>query len=222
MSGRPLGFPQRPPELVPLLLQQDWAQLVPHITPTLPDGRYLHWDDLRRRPPPLRMTHEDWWASQKLARIGSRVPVRGSLDDRGTEFWFCRIDAIDRAIHQLDRRDAVREMLESIGDESIRTQYRINQLIEEAIGSSLIEGAKLTTRAHAQEMLREGRQPTSKGERMVANNYAAMKRLLELVGREIGLDDLLEIHAILGGRCPRRAEVRRTPSNARRPGPNSG
>ncbi len=130
--------------------------------------------------------------------MGGRVVVPGFVDERGTPFWFCRLHSIDRATHQLDRRDAVREMIQAIGDESVRTQYRIDQLIEEAINSSLVEGAKLTTRALAKAMLRDGRTPASKGERMVSNNYQAMNRLLELSGKSLDLDDLLEIHAILG------------------------
>ena len=79
--------------------------------PTLPDGRYLHWDDLRRRPPPQGLTKEQWWAAQKFGRLGGRVSIPSFVDTHGEPFWFCRLDAIDRATHQLDRRDAVREML---------------------------------------------------------------------------------------------------------------
>jgi hypothetical protein len=37
---------------------------------------------------------------------------------------------IDRATHQLDRRDAVREMVATIGDDAVRAQYRIDQLMK--------------------------------------------------------------------------------------------
>ena len=77
----------------------------------------------------------------------------------------------------------------------MRQYYRIDQLIEEAINSSLIEGAKLTTRAQLKAMVRDGRTPGTKGERMVANNYAAMNRLLELTDKSLSLDDLIEILA---------------------------
>lgn len=133
-----------------------------------------------------------------MARYGARVPIPGFVDAKGAGFWFCRLDAIDRATHALDRRDAVREMIEAVGDPSIRAQYRVDQLIEEAISSSLIEGAKLTTRAQAKAVIRDGRKPKSKGERMVVNNFNAMARLLELAHRPLTVEDLLEIHAILG------------------------
>ncbi|HET6333885.1 MAG TPA: Fic family protein [Polyangiales bacterium] len=173
-------------------------EITPHISTTLPDGRYLHWDEFRRRPPPGGLTSEQWWGAQKLGRFGARVEIPSFVDVRGKPFWYCRLDAIDRATHTLDRRDAVREMIEAVGDMSVRTQYRVDQWIEEAISSSLIEGAKLTTRAEARDMVRSGRTPTTHGERMVANNYAAMNRLLELTDQPLQFDDLLEIHSILG------------------------
>jgi Fic family protein len=89
-------------------------------------------------------------------------------------------------------------MVETIGDDAVRAQYRIDQLMEEAINSSLVEGAQLTTRAQAKEMIADGRKPISKGERMVLNNYRGMQRLLEHTNRTLTLHDLLEIHSVLG------------------------
>jgi Fic family protein len=178
--------------------QSNLQALLPHLSPVLADGRYLHWDELRRRPPPAGLSSEEWWTAHKMARHGARVLIPGFVDAKGKGFWFCRLDAIDRATHALDRRDAVREMIEAVGDSSIRAQYRVDQLIEESISSSLIEGAKLTTRAEARQVIRDGRKPQSKGERMVVNNYNAMTRLLDLANRPLTIDDLLEIHSILG------------------------
>jgi Fic family protein len=191
-----MKFPARPPEIADA--GSDLQRIMPHLAPTLDDGRYLHWEDLRRRPPPSGLSSEDWWLAQKLARRGARVLIPGFGDTHQNPFWFCRLDAIDRATHYLDRRDAVREMVERMGDDAARTEYRIDQLMEEAINSSLIEGAQLTTRAQAKAMIRAGKTPSAKGERMVFNNYRAMERLLEVADRPLSVDDLLEIHAILG------------------------
>ncbi|HET8939433.1 MAG TPA: Fic family protein [Polyangiales bacterium] len=191
-----MRFPALPPPTLDKSLEL--LRIGPHIATSLADGRYLHWDELRRRPPPRGLSSEEWWAAQKMARRGGRVEIPGFVDTRARPFWYCRLDAIDRATHTLDRRDAVREMIEAVGDTSVRAQYRVGQLIEEAISSSLIEGAKLTTRAEAHAMVREGRKPVTHGERMVANNYAAMNRLLELTDQPLAVDDLREIHALLG------------------------
>ena len=126
------------------------------------------------------------------------MEIPAFTDPHGRPFWFCRLDAIDRATHELDRRDAAREMLEALGDEAARHAYRIDQLVEEAISSSVLEGATLTTRAEAKEIIRDGRKPGSHGERMVVNNYKAMVQLLTTTGRDLTVADLLEIHAVLG------------------------
>jgi Fic family protein len=130
--------------------------------------------------------------------MGNKVEIPDFLSVDGERFWYCRMDAIDRATHELDRRDATREMLDAIGDETVRRSYRIGQLIEEAINSSVLEGARLTTRAQAKAMILNGRDPKSHGERMVVNNYRAMRRLLELADTDLSVNELLEIHAILG------------------------
>jgi Fic family protein len=202
-----MRFPAVPPALDTGQLNVDTLRkLFEHARPTLADGRYLHWDDFRRRPAPLGLSSEEWWLAQKIGRQGARVTIPSFRDDEGHSFWYCRLDEIDRATHQLDRRDAARAILEAMGDDAARQRYRIDQLIEEAINSSLIEGAKLTTRAQAKAMIRDEREPGSHGERMVLNNYRAMRRLLESAGKDLTVDDLLEIHAILG------ADARESPN----------
>ncbi len=191
-----MRFPQRPPaaQLTPEIV----GRVLPHLSPTLPDGRYLHWDELRHRPPPEGLSSTDWWVAQSYARRVNRVSIPMMLDLNGENFWFCRLDAIDRATHELDRRDVARTLVEQLGDQQVKRQYRVDQLIEEAINSSVLEGAKLTTRAQAKAMIRDGTAPSSRGERMVMNNYLAMQKLLGMVPADLTLDDLLEIHAILG------------------------
>jgi len=92
----------------------------------------------------------------------------------------------------------MREMLEALGDDGAQEAYRIDQLIEEAISSSVLEGATLSTRAEAKEIIRDGRQPESHSERMVVNNYNAMRELLLIAKQDLTLEKLLQIHAILG------------------------
>jgi Fic family protein len=189
-------FPKAPPSLRPQALRV--GKILAHTSPALPDGRYLHWHDLRWRPPPQGLTSEEWWFAKKLGRHSSRVEIPEFVDEAGASFWFCRLDANDRATPQLDRTDSRREMLAMMDDSAARQAYRIDQLIEEAISSSVLEGAKLTTRAAAKAMIRDGREPHERGERMVLNNYNAMLRLLAIGDRDLTTEDLLEIHGVLG------------------------
>ena len=50
-----------------------------------------------------------------------------------------------------------------------RDSYLVRSLLEESITSSQLEGAA-TTREIAKEMIRNGRQPRDRGERMIFNN----------------------------------------------------
>jgi len=193
-----MRFPQRPPGESPTFSPEDWLATLRHFRPDLEDGRYLHWDELRRLRPPSGLDHHRWWFATTFGRVAKRTIVPGLRDKQGEPFWFCSVDALARATHELDRRDASRAFLEALGDEVARTEHRFDQLVEEAISSSLIEGARITTRAAAKAMIRDEREPTSHGERMIRNNFLAMTRLLELVDEELTIDHLLEIHAILG------------------------
>ena len=39
------------------------------------NGRYLHWDEVRRRKPPEGLTLEQWWTGMRLTRrSGTRRP----------------------------------------------------------------------------------------------------------------------------------------------------
>jgi Fic family protein len=127
-----------------------------------------------------------------------RTEIPGFEDLHRQPFSFARIDEIGRATHELDRGDAGRAMIEAMGDATVRERSRLDQIIEEAINSSVFEGAKLSTREQAAKMIREQQTPSSRGERMVLNNYRAMQHMLSMSERDLDLSTLLEVHRILG------------------------
>jgi Fic family protein len=69
-------------------------------------------------------------------------------------------------------------------------------LIEEAITSSQLEGAA-TTREVAKEMLKQGRPPRDRSERMILNNYQTMQRIIEVKGQPLTSALIFEIHRIV-------------------------
>lgn len=85
---------------------------------------------------------------------------------------------------------------EQVTNPANRNQYLVNSLIEESITSSQLEGAS-TTRAVAKAMIRSGRPPASRDERMITNNYAAMRRIGELRSDKITPEAILEIQRIV-------------------------
>ena len=65
--------------------------------------------------------------------------------------------------------------------------------MEEAIASSILEGAA-TTRKAAKEMLRSGRKPINHAEQMVSNNYKTISKIKDLTKHKLSNRLILELH----------------------------
>lgn len=95
--------------------------------------------------------------------------------------------------------------------------YLVNSLMEEAIRSSQLEGAT-TTRKVAKDLLRTGREPADRSERMILNNYRALQYMRDTGQDELTPELVLELQRILtegtmddpstAGRLQRPDEVR--------------
>ena len=168
------------------------------LSPLDERGRYLHWDDLRHRPAPDGFqTVEEYWAQLQLARRGAERPLPFT-DTAGVNFWHCPT-ALEKSVFILDRQAAGNLGLPTAesADQGDRERYMINGLMDEAIHSSQLEGAD-TTYAHAKAMLRDDRSPTNHGERMIFNNYLAMRRIVnEFQNQPLSPEMILELHSIL-------------------------
>ena len=68
--------------------------------------------------------------------------------------------------------------------------------MEEAIATGQLAGAA-TRRSEAKQMLRERRKPRTNDERMILNNYLAMKELRTLTGSDLTPDLILRLHATI-------------------------
>ena len=75
-------------------------------------------------------------------------------------------------------------------------RFLVNSLMEEAIRSSQLEGAT-TSRVVAKELLRSGRSPKDRSERMILNNYRALQFMREEMGETLTPESSLELHRIV-------------------------
>lgn len=158
-----------------------------------PGGKYLHWDKLRHLDPPESLGVEEWWLGVKFSRTASKrcLPL---VDTGGRPFYVVQTPQILEALHTIDSLASGRVALpEPVTNESTRARFLFRSLVEEAITSSQLEGAA-TTRKQAMEMIRSGRNPANKSERMIFNNLQGMKFIRE--NRETTLTPklVLEIH----------------------------
>jgi Fic family protein len=162
----------------------------------LPAG-YPHWDKLRHLDAPDGLTSEEWWAAVKLGRTQAArtLPLLG-VDDR--PFTYTMPDVVLRALHVVDQRAAGEIRMPEVvtGDAQAKQQYLVNSLMEEAIRSSQLEGASTSRRA-AKELLRTGRRPQDRSERMIVNNYMALQYMRESMGDRLQPADVLELQRIL-------------------------
>lgn len=151
---------------------------------------YLHWEDLKYRQTPCEPLMI--WINIKI----SRMLTAKSFKFRSWNFKYTLIDEIQEKLHNLDISAAgnLSSSLDALQDN--RKKYIFSSLMEEAIASSMIEGAA-TTRAVAKRMLQENRKPNNKDEKMIVNNYNTMKHILNLKNEPIVPDKILEIHKLI-------------------------
>ncbi len=174
-----MKVPQKPPPLEQLLNELAAAgpgkfpQMVSSQLDKKPEGRYVHWDELRHLPVPGGFTHHQWWFAIKISRRSSHhMPF---ADSANVPFIYSVPDSLFKLLHEIDRDASGRiEVAEQVTNPQTRDRYLVSSLIEESITSSQLEGAATTYKV-AKEMLRQGRKPRNHSEQMIFNNYAAMQ-----------------------------------------------
>jgi Fic family protein len=179
---------QIPPERLIALLGSEMRE----------DGReYIHWDKLRHLEPPSDLSHEEWWFAIKSGRRQLLRPIP-LADPDGAPFVYSAPDLVLRLLHYVDQRCAGEIAMSEVvtADEQARRQYLVNSLMEEAIRSSQLEGAT-TSRKVAKELLRSGREPKDRSERMILNNYRGLQFMREGIGGKLTPRAVLELHRIL-------------------------
>lgn len=193
-----MKIPLAPPDPASILSDLNpelFGKIYSASSPTV-NGAYLHWDQLRHRPPPEGLSSAQWWAAIKLARTGT-LQALPLTNKRGQPFKIGMPEIILIDLHHIDK-DAAGQIQSAaeVTTSDNRDRYLFQSTIEEAITSSQLEGAA-TTRRVAEDMLREGRKPRDHSERMIFNNFNAMELIREIRNEPITPDRILELHRIL-------------------------
>jgi len=196
-----MKIPLKPPRLRDLLGEltsqepEKFAEVLSSQLERKPEGRYIHWDELRHQPVPGGFTHRHWWLAIKMARRSAhRLPFKDSL---GAEFTYTVPDSLFKLLHEIDRDASGRmEIGEQVTNPQTRDRYLVSSLIEESITSSQLEGAATTYKV-AKEMLRQGRKPRNHSEQMIFNNYAAMQFIRSNKQSAITPELILQLQSIM-------------------------
>ncbi len=193
-------FIARAPAVPELFSKLDGDEVMAAIkapTTAWASDRYLHWDKLRRLPSPSSLNPEQRWLRIKMARI-DELRTLPLTDPDGTAFTYGVIDSMLRQLHYIDQRCSGEVAMDEVvtSERQAGRRFLVNSLMEEAIRSSQLEGATTSRRA-AKEMLRTGREPRDRSERMIANNYRALQFMREEIGPTLTPESVLELHKVV-------------------------
>ncbi len=160
-----------------------------------PQTKYRHWHKFKYLAPPEGLSSETWWLATKIARNAGKRTLPFE-DQFGNNFSYVLTDQILQMLHFIDSStggaSSPRQTVESMHD----AQFMAMSLIEEAITSSQLEGA-LTTRQIASDMIRSGRVPRNRDERMIFNNYKAMAQIRDNSDGLLTFDRIMDLHELL-------------------------
>lgn len=159
---------------------------------------YLHWDKIRYKSPPNGWSKTEYWHALQVARRLRGKTLPPLREAFGGEWFYTSTAKIEQELFSFDRIRLV-DLLHEVPEGSSE-RYRLRDLVEEAIASSELEGARPTTRAAARRMLREKRTPVDKNERMIFNNWNALQWIKERVkkGERITAAAICELHRVIG------------------------
>lgn len=161
-------------------------------------NKYEHWEKTKHRAKGQSLNPHVAWFMIQIQRQINRKPLPLLTDKKNHPMTFWLTDESQRQLMLIDQELSGR--LASLSSTRFSTEQKdsfiINSLMEEAIASSLLEGA-MTTRKEAKQMLRSNSRPRSEGEQMIVNNYHAMLFIKDHLQDKLTVDFVHELHRII-------------------------
>ena len=151
------------------------------------DNYYPRQEIVYRLPASLPIA--DFWPEELQYRKdrASVLPLRAAS---GESFWYVPTNKF------LQSGDALAQAARYVSTNELPQYSHDDSIIDEAFYSSAIEGA-YSTKARARELIQNGKSPENKDERMIVNNYDALRFVLDHLDTPINEAITLEIARIL-------------------------
>jgi len=194
-----MGIIARPPNFKEIIAGNpgEVFSLINKFGPIDAKGRYLAWDEFRRRNQEGADKNMAW-AAVKLARLPLLRPLGDLVSEKNQPLSYCIPDSLQGYLHTIDRLcspllHATDTTVVSSGE---RNRYLVDSLMmEEAISSAQLEGAA-TTRKVAKAMLENEQPPRNEDERMVFNNFLLLKAAKANLEDSLSLELICHFHEI--------------------------
>ena len=155
------------------------------------NNKYLYWDKVKYKTQ-KDVSAVDLWSVVKLSRQFSYTKQSFGK----YVFNYFTTECFQELLHNFDMNIGGSMATTGFISERDRNRYLISSLMEEAISSSIIEGAN-TTRKKAKEMLRKEISPRTRSEYMIVNNYNTMNYIAQNCNENLSPENLLYIHKLI-------------------------
>ncbi len=181
---------------VGLMLSLEFARNNTSIDSVAEDinNNYLYWNKIKYITPLPNgiRTPEELWTCVKMSRRTNAKYEIGNY-----RFRIPNTSEFQRLCHEIDLNcGGMLGSSDGLIPESDKQRYLISSNMEEAIASSIMEGAA-TTRLKAKEMLQKKISPRTRGEKMIVNNYNTIRYIIEHKDLPASKEMLLEIHKLI-------------------------
>ena len=161
---------------------------------------YEYWDSVKYKKCPEGYSPEELWKRVKASRI---LMMEYTWDKYDVSFGFT--NKMHRLCHEFDMNFGHAWIHQPDISENSKRQYIKSSLMEEAIYSSIMEGAA-TTREVAKEMLRKDKKPKGKSQQMIANNYKTIQFISEQKNTPLSIELILQVHKLMTEKTLKNAE----------------
>jgi len=154
--------------------------------------RYLNKTDILYRLKKGFNIDEVWKEVQEFRKeSGIRLPLQ---DQQGEDLFVVLTEELKELIVGID--DIANKNLFENARLEIKEEIMQKALLDEAYESSVIEGAH-TTKKQTKKMIEENLEPKDKSEKMVLNNYYALKYVMENKNEPITEKTILDVYRIV-------------------------
>jgi Fic family protein len=153
---------------------------------------YLSKEEISYRLPNNLALGEFWQEVVKFRKQKSEIlPFN---DQTGQNFRYLLTPVLQKEIYEID--SSGKDSLYRVVKKEIENELIKDSLIEEALYSSVIEGA-FSTMKRLRELVEKERKPVDINDQMVLNNYYAMQFILQEKHKELSVDFILKLHKIV-------------------------
>ncbi|MDO8610266.1 MAG: Fic family protein, partial [bacterium] len=162
------------------------------------ENNYYYWDHIKYLPTPQNFNPLEFWFIVKLVRnlSSKNTPIKS---EKGKYFTWDRLNYTDEFLHKIDLNmgGEIFSHYQNIITPYGKQRLLSKSIIEEAIASSQLEGAVITT-PKAKKLIVENKTPKDKSERMIINNYKTMQAITDnYKNLPLSIEMLLEMHKLI-------------------------